>query len=60
MIRTSDLCLRRATLLPRRRSNEGAEPPKPAVVELPARVYSLLGGILAVLAFIAALMLFRR
>jgi hypothetical protein len=39
MIRTSDLCLRRATLLPRRRSNEGAEPPKPAVVELPARVY---------------------
>ncbi|GIK83373.1 MAG: hypothetical protein BroJett024_44780 [Alphaproteobacteria bacterium] len=40
--------------------DEDAELPKPAVVELPARVYSLLGGILAVLAFIAALLLFRR
>ena len=36
------------------------EPQKPTVVELPPRVYSLLGGILAVLAFIAALLLFRR
>jgi hypothetical protein len=36
------------------------EPPKPAVVELPSRTYSLLGSILAVVAFIAVLILLRR
>ena len=35
------------------------EPPKPAVVELPSRTYSLLGSILAVVAFIAVLILLR-
>ncbi len=36
------------------------EPRKPTLVELPPRVYSLLGGILAVLAFIAVLLLLRH
>lgn len=36
-----------------------ADPPKPTQFELPARVYSLLTGILAALAFIGALLMLR-
>jgi hypothetical protein len=40
--------------------DEHAEPEKSAIIDLPPRAYSLLSGILSVLVFIAALMLFRH
>jgi hypothetical protein len=40
--------------------DEDAAPPKPQPVELPARFYSLLTGILGLLAFVAVLTMLRR
>jgi hypothetical protein len=41
-------------------ADDDAPPPKPAVVELPARLYSMLGTVIAIGAVIAVLLFLRH
>jgi hypothetical protein len=41
-------------------ADDDAPPPKPAVVELPARLYSMLGTVIAISAVIAVLLFLRQ